>query len=133
MLRLMKIAALAIAALLVGSPREAAAPLAISDADNGPPFGSAIRTFANAPACSEHLSAIVRASTPPAFDAAAGPYAIAAGDARAHRIKARDWGHEIEEYRCLGAALSSRRWTHSMSEVKPFTVEDIGKMSFPAK
>ena len=133
MLRLMKLAALALTALLVGSPREAAAPAVAVVADEGPPFGPAIRTFANAPACSSELSALVRASAPPVFDAAVGPYAVSAGDVRAHRVKARDWGHEIEEYRCLGAALSSRRWTHSLSDVKPFTLEDIGRMSFPAE
>lgn len=131
--RLMKIAVLLLTALLVGSPREAALPPVPVEADEGPPFGPAIRTLASAPACSSELSALVRASAPPAFDAAVGPYAVSAGDVRAHRVKARDWGHEIEEYRCLGAALSSRRWTHSLSNVKPFTVEDIEKMSFPAE
>lgn len=138
----MKIAALALTAFLVGSPREAPpvtglprqAPLGVTSVpDAGPPFGAATRTFASAAACSKQLAAIVQSSTAPAFDAAAGPYVIATGDTRAHRIKARDWGHEIEEFRCLDAALSSRRWTHSMSDVKPFTVEDIGGMSFPAE
>lgn len=131
--RLMKLAALALTALLVGSPREAAVPANAIEADEGPPFGSSMRTLPNASACSSELSALVRASAPPAFDAAVGPYAISAGDVRAHRVKARDWGHEIEEYRCLGAVLSSRRWTHSLSDVKPFTLEDIGRMSFPAE
>lgn len=131
--RLMKLAAIALTALLVGSPREAAAPAAAIEADEGPPFGPAIRILASASACSSELSALVRASPPPAFDASVGPYAISTGDVRAHRVKARDWGHEIDEYRCLGAVLSSRHWTHSMNDVKPFTVEDIGRMSFPAE
>ena len=131
MLRLMKLAALALTALLVGSPRAAAPPALTSGADEGPEFGPAIRTLPYASACAAELVALVRASTPPAYDAAIGPYAITVGDIRAHRIKARDWGHEIEEFRCLGATLSTRSWTHSLSDVKPFTIEDIGRMSFP--
>lgn len=126
--RFISLAALASIAFLIGSPRDANAPPA---ADEGPAFGPAIRTLPDASACAAELVALVRASTPPAYDAAIGPYAITVGDTRAHRIKARDWGHEIEEFRCLGATLSARRWTHSLSDVKPFTVEDIGRMSFP--
>lgn len=131
---MMKIAALALTAFLVGSPRGApvAPPANIVD-DVAPSFGPTLRTFPDASACSAELASLVRASAPPAYAAAAGPYLIASDDLRAHRIRARDWGHEIEEFRCAGAALSSRRWTHSMSDVKPFTIEDIGRMSFPAE
>ncbi|HZF43846.1 MAG TPA: hypothetical protein VEZ48_10600 [Sphingomonadaceae bacterium] len=130
----MKIAALALVALLVGSPREApVAPPPEVDDDAGPPFGHTLRTYRDASTCSGELASLVRASMPPAYAAAVGPYRIAAGDHRAHRVRARDWGHEIEEFRCLGAALSSRRWTHAMMDVKPFTIEDIGRMSFPAE
>jgi hypothetical protein len=107
-------------------------PLEVDD-DAGPPFGPTLRTYRDASTCSAELASLVRASTPPAYAAAAGPYRVAADDHRAHRIRARDWGHEIEEFRCLSAALSSRRWTHAMSDVKPFTIEDIGRMSFPAE
>ena len=103
------------------------------DADDGAPFIASAETFADANACVAHLARFVEASAPPAFAASAGPYRIADGDMRAHRIRPRDWGHEIEELRCLGAALSSRVWRHSMSDVKSFTVEDIGKMSFPGE
>lgn len=127
----MKVAALALFAFLVGSPRTVE-PLPPPPQAEGAPF-LPVRAFADAPACIAHLRVFVRESAPPAFDAAAGPYEVAPGDTRAHRIKARDWGHEIEEFRCWDAALSSRRWTHSMSEVKPFTMEDIGRMSFPAE
>lgn len=129
----MKFATLALTALLVGSSYEAAAPAqAVSEVDDETPFVAVPRTFADAAACVAHLAAVVRTSAPPAYDAAVGPYVVAVGDSRAHRVKARDWGHEIEEFRCLAASLASRRWTHSMTDVKPFTVEDIGKMSFPA-
>ena len=134
MLRVMKIAALALVAFLVGSPREVPVPPPLEvNNDAGPPFGPEMRTFRDEFACSAELASLVRASTPPAYAAAAGPYRIAADDHRAHRIRARDWGHEIEEFRCAGAALSSRRWTHAMSDVKPFTIEDIGRMRFPAE
>lgn len=107
--------------------------VASSDEDVETPFVPSSPTFADAAACRAHLVAWVRASAPPAYDAAVGPYVIAPGDTRAHRVAARDWAHEIEEQRCLGAGLSSRRWTHSMTDVKPITLDDIRKMSFPAK
>jgi len=131
----MKIAALSLAALVVGSPRTVAVPVPsqVGTVEVEEPFVPSVQTFASAATCSAHLARIVRASAPPAYDAAVGPYTIAAGDTRAHRVKARHWGHEIEEFRCTGAGLASRRWTHSMSEVKPFTMEEIGNMSFPAR
>lgn len=131
--RFMKLAALALTAFLVGSPRPPAQPPQLSEPETEVPFGGTTSTFPGAAACAAHLAAVVRASAPPAYDAAVGPYPIAPGDVRAHRVKAHQWGHEIEEFRCLGASLASRRWTHSMSDVKPFTIEDIGKMSFPAE
>lgn len=130
--RLMKLAALALTAFLVGSPHQPAAPLqSVGELEAEAAFVASAKTFTSSAACAAHLAALVRTSAPPAFDAAVGPYAVAAGDVRAHRVKAHLWEHEIEEFRCVGLALSSRRWTHSMSDVKPFTVEDIGKMSFP--
>lgn len=122
--------ALAIAALMVASPREPRPP---REAPGEAVFVDLPGSFANPAGCAAHLAALVRNSAPPAFDKAVGPYTIAPGDVRAHRVKAQGWGHDIEEYRCLGAALSVRRWSHSMNDVKPFTIEDIGKMSFPAK
>lgn len=127
--RVMKLAALALTAFLVASPRAPLQPVGGTEAEA--PFVASSSAFHDPVSCVAHLSALVRASAPPAYDAAVGPYVIAPADTRAHRVKAREWGHEIEEFRCLGPALSSRRWTHSMSGVKPFTVEDIGKMSFP--
>lgn len=138
--RIMKLAALALTAFLVGSPHSADTPrspatprLPVSEPEAEAPFVPSASTFSTPASCAAHLAGLVWASAPPAYDAAVGPYAIAPGDMRAHRVKAREWGHEIEEFRCLGAVLASRRWTHSMSGVKPFTIEDIGKMSFPEK
>ncbi len=126
----MKIIALRLTALLLASPN--APPAALSEAVEETPFVVSPQTFADAAACSAHLTAWVRASARPAYDAAVGPYAIAPGDTRAHRVAARGWAHEIEEQRCLAAVLSERRWTHAMSDVKPITIDDIRTMSFPA-
>lgn len=125
----MKLAALALAAFLVASPRPAAAPDEEARDEDG--FVASAETFTDARGCIAHLAGIVATSTRPAWDNAVGPYVIASGDVRAHRVKARDRGHDIEEHRCLGARLDARRWTHSMNDVKPITVEDIGKMDFP--
>lgn len=125
----MKMLALAVTAFLLASPH---APPDVSETDNETPFAAASQTFADEPACTAHLAAWVRDSAPPAYVAAVGPYRIAPNDTRAHRVAARDSGHEIDEHRCLGAALSARRWTHRMGEVKPVTMDDIRKMSFPA-
>ena len=128
----MKLAVLALTAFLVASPHGAEpSAQSLSEAPVEAGFIASTRAFADASACARHLVELVRASKPPAYDNAVGPYAIAPGDIRAHRVKAQDWGHDIEEHRCLGAALSLRSWTHSMSDVKPITVDDIGKMSFP--
>lgn len=133
----MKLAALILTASLLASPQSAPVtpdlPSAVSQADAGPPFVAAAVTFASPPTCVAHLTALIRASAPPTFDSAVGPYAIAPGDVRAHRVSAKGWGHEIEEHRCLGAALGSRTWSHSMSDMKPITIDDISGMSFPAK
>lgn len=120
----MKIVALALTAFFVASPN-----LPPSDADGEAPFVASPRSFADEAACIAELAAFVASSR--GFDAAVGPYRIARGDTRAHRVKAEAWAHLIEEQRCLGAALSSRRWTHAMSDVKPITMDDIEKMSFP--
>lgn len=132
----MKLAALVLTASLLASPHSApvasASPPIAAQIDDGPPFVAATAIFPNASNCLAHLAALVRASTPPAFDSAVGPYMIAPGDVRAHRVVAKGWGHEIEEHRCLGAALGSRTWSHSLSDVKPITIEDISGMSFPA-
>ena len=128
MLRVMKLAALVATAVLLASP--APPPQAVSEPEGGP-FVALPDSFATPAACAAHLGSLIKASAPPAFDRAVGPYTIADGDVRAHRVKAQGWGHDIEEFRCSGASLEGRRWSHSMSDVKPFTVEDIGKMSFP--
>lgn len=131
--------ALGLSALLLGShvgpPPVGPPPIEpppIEEA-GGAPFVAFAGSFADAGACAAHLATWVRDSAPPAYDAAVGPYAIAVGDVRAHRVAARGWAHEIEEHRCLGAALSGRRWTHGMNDVQPITLDDIRKMSFPAQ
>lgn len=134
MLAVVSVAALALAALAVAYPHDAQpSRQSVSEPPGEAAFTSSPENFANATGCAAHLTILVKNSAPPAFDKAVGPYEIAPGDVRAHRVKAQDWGHDIEEYRCLGAALSVRRWSHSMNDVKPFTIEDIGKMSFPAE
>ena len=132
MLAVVSVAALALAALAVAYPQDPPRD-AVADPLGETAFENLPESFANAAACAAHLATLVRNSAPPAFDKAVGPYAIAASDVRAHRVKAKGWGHDIEEYRCLGTELSMRRWSHSMNDVKPFTIEDIGKMSFPAE
>lgn len=123
----MKLAALGLTAVLLASPHPPAPPAA----ETGAPFESLRETFADPAACVAHLAAFVKASA--RFAAAAGPYRVGPGDMRAHRVEAKDWVHQIEERRCLGAVLSTRRWTHGMSDVKPITMDDIEKMSFPAE
>lgn len=125
----MKLVLLGLVAFLVASPRTGAGWQANGPVEQG--FVSSAVTFADEAACRAHVAGLVAASARPAWDIATGPYSIAAGDVRAHRVKARDWGHEIEEFRCLGAKLETRSWTHSLNDVKPITVEDIGRMSFP--
>lgn len=121
------------AAYLLATPRSEAvvAPPPSLQTDGGPAFVAVAATFVDAQACAAHLAALIKASAPPAYDGAVGPYLIAAGDVRAHRVVAKGWGHEIEEHRCLGAILESRTWSQSLSDVKPITIEDIGGMSFP--
>lgn len=117
----------------VGSIAAAVALAATRDEPPGDerPF-EAIGSFVSPEACIRELASVVAVGAGVGFDRSVGPYAIAPGDLRAHRVRAEGGGHEIEEWRCLGAAMSRRRWTHAMSEVKPFTIEDIEKMSFPA-
>lgn len=128
----MKMLALGLTAFFLASPHRPPPTTALSEVEAEEPFVPAPQSFADEAACTAHLAAWVRGSARPTYDAAVGPYAIAPGDTRAHRVAARDRAHEIEEQRCLGAALSARRWTHSMAEVKPITIDDIRKMSFPA-
>lgn len=128
----MKLAVLGLTAFLVASP-QVSKPVESLSQDEGAPFVNSPRSFADDRACIAHLAEIVGTSVKPAFDAAAGPYRVAAGDVRAHRVRGQDWGHDIEEFRCLAAVLSTRRWTHAMTEVKPFTVDDIANMSFPER
>lgn len=126
----MKMLALGLTAFLLASPHlPAPPPAAVDEAQAETPFEPWPETFADPAACIAHLTAFVKAGT--GLDAAVGPYRIATGDVRAHRVEAKDWSHDIEERRCLGAALSTRRWTHSMGDVKPITMGDIEKMSFP--
>ena len=122
----MNVAALALAALLAGASCDGDIP---PPTDEGPPFARSPESFATSVACAAHLASLVKAGG--GFDRAVGPYTIASGDVRAHRLRARGGGHEIEEYRCLAATLEVRRWSRGAGDVKPFTMDDIGNMSFP--
>ncbi|CAA9489143.1 MAG: hypothetical protein AVDCRST_MAG39-653 [uncultured Sphingomonadaceae bacterium] len=87
---------------------QAAAPAAAEET----PF-TPVRNFADAAACRAHLAAEAAAARGGAT-AVEGPYEVAPGDVRTHRVDATARGHRIAEQRCLGAALSRRSWTHDM-------------------
>ena len=108
---------------------QAPAPTAMSEPGETP-FTARAERFAGAPACHAWLGATVAATT--GAVAARGPYGIAPNDTRAHRVRIASGGHEITEWRCLGASLSERTWIHAMAggEVAPFTMEDLNAMRF---
>ena len=93
-----------------------------------PDFEPAELRFAVASECRGHLAQIVAEARGDGFEAAEGPYEIAPGDVRAHRIRADGAGHRIEEYRCEEARLSARSWRRSMAGAEEeFTVESVAR------
>ena len=97
--------------ILVAAAFLAAAPAAGSDEV---PFEPSARIFADAAACKAHLGQLVGEARAAAHVAVEGPYEIAAGDVRAHKVLLAGSGHRITEHRCLGQQLSARTWRHSM-------------------
>ena len=91
-------------------------------------FEPGIESFADAPACTAHLTKLAEEARQGGYDAVEGPYDIAAGDVRIHTVKAEGDGHRIHEYRCLDKAFSSRSWRHSMAAAEqPFTIESAAR------
>ncbi|HEX8192413.1 MAG TPA: hypothetical protein VF552_05885 [Allosphingosinicella sp.] len=120
-----------IRSLLLLSPLLLAAALPAHDEPEIPDFAAAAERFADAAACRAHLSGLVAAARTSGFDAAEGPYDFAAGDVRAHSVRAEGGGHRIAEYRCLAEALGARSWTHVMAGADaPFTVESAARRLF---
>jgi len=121
--------ALLVIALAIMLAFSAATP-APETADAQEPFRPRAERFADAAGCRGWLTGTVAGVTNAV--AARGPYEVAPGDIRAHRIRLASGGHEVTEWRCLGPALSERSWTHAMSngEVAPFTMDDLNAMKF---
>ena len=97
-----------------------------------PDFAASAERFADAGGCRAHMSALVAAARTGGFDAAEGPYDFAAGDVRAHTVRAEGRGHRIAEYRCLAAQLGMRSWTHSLAGAgdRPFTIDSAARRLF---
>ena len=72
-----------------------------------------VQSYADAGACRARLVADV-AEARGAAVATEGPYEVAAGDLRMHRVDVSEHGHRITEERCQLAALSRRSWLHEM-------------------
>ena len=89
-----------------------AAPASAADQDEVP--FKPVRELASAAACLALLVDEVRAARAASAMAAEGPYEIAPGDLRMHRVDVAEQGHRITEQRCLGFALSMRSWVHAM-------------------
>jgi len=100
-----------------------------ADAPEPPDFSRASERFPDAAGCRAHLGSLVREARSSGFDAAEGPYELAAGDVRAHTVRAEGQGHRIAEYRCAAAELSARSWTRSMARdpEEEFTVESVAR------
>ena len=94
-----------------------------------PEFRRAAASFTDAAGCRTHLARLVGEARSSGFDAAEGPYELAAGDVRAHTVRAEGHGHRIAEYRCAAAELSERSWTRSMAgeAEEEFTVESVAR------
>lgn len=108
---------IALALLLAAAPTEPAA------------FEPSFKAFADAAACKAHLVTLANGAGGSDYVAVQGPYDIASGDVRIHMILAEGDGHRIAEHRCLGAALSSRSWRHSMAgaEEEQATIESLAR------
>ncbi len=96
---------------LLALPLLAAASVAAAEP---PEFEGAAERFANAGACLGHLEQVVADARAGDFDAAEGPYTVAAADVRAHTVRSEGLGHRISEYRCAGASFSRRSWVERM-------------------
>lgn len=97
-------------------------------ADEPAPFEPATQTFADAASCKAHLAGLAAAARRGDYAAVEGPYEIAAGDVRIHMVRAEREGHRIGEHRCLGGALSSRSWRHSLAPAEEeFTIESAAR------
>lgn len=109
---------------LVALPLLAAAAMAAAEP---PEFAGSPERFADAGACFGHLQHLVAQARGGDFDAAEGPYAIAASDVRAHMVREEGLGHRISEYRCAGAQLSSRSWVERMDHRGdgPYSIESL--------
>ena len=81
-----------------------------------PEFEDSTERFADAGICLGYLRHIVAEARAGEYDAAEGPYEVAPADVRAHTVRAEGLGHRISEYRCAGAALSSRSWLERMDD-----------------
>lgn len=108
----------------------AAAPAAASDEV---PFEHSPLKFADAGACRVHLVQWVAEARGKQVAGLQGPYEVAAGDVRAHRVVADRSGHRITEQRCLRETLSSRSWRHSMSGGPEEEEETIDSMAAKAE
>ena len=107
---------------------------AAAAADFESPFEPAPQSFADAAGCKAFLATRIAEARRQDYDAAEGPYVLAAGDVRIHTVRAEGRGHRIDEQRCLGAALSGRSWHHSLEdevreqeEEPPFTAESAAR------
>ncbi len=89
----------------------AAAPVSAADEV---PFEPSAQVFADAAACKGHLAGLVAEARAAPNVAVEGPYEIASGDVRAHKVLVAGSGHRITEHRCLAEKLSARTWRHSM-------------------
>jgi hypothetical protein len=78
------------------------------------PFEPSAEVFPDAAACKGHLADFVVEARAAPHVAAEGPYEIASGDVRAHKVLVAGGGHRIIEHRCLVEKLSARTWRHSM-------------------
>ena len=110
-------------------PLLAAAAPEHREAPEPPEFRRAAASLADAAGCRTHLARLVVEARSSGFDAAEGPYELAAGDVRAHTVRAEGHGHRIAEYRCAAAELSERSWTRSMAgeAEEEFTVESVAR------
>jgi hypothetical protein len=117
-------------ALLLAAAAANAAPHR-GEALEPPEFRAASERFTDASSCRTHLGRLIAEARASGFDAAEGPYELAAGDVRAHTVRAEGHGHVIAEYRCAGAELGERRWTRSMASgggaEEEFTVESVAR------
>lgn len=118
-------------AVLLIAAAAAASAAPESESPEPPEFRRASDLFPDAAGCRAFLGRLIREARASGFDAAEGPYDLAAGDVRAHTVRAEGHGHRIAEYRCAAAELSQRSWTRSMGGSaeadEEFTVESVAR------